>query len=115
MPKNRLDNRGVVLLMVLGTVLVVTILANVIMGIMLSQSRFTHHKVSRIQAYYAALAGANFAIENLRTGNWNQPGTFPLNDPDIPFSNTTTIVVTPAPPGVNADYQISVTTDYTLQ
>ena len=66
MPKNPLSQKqGAILLMVLGTILVVVILASVILSIILSHSRLTHHQVSRIQAYYAAQAGVNLAIENL--------------------------------------------------
>lgn len=65
--------KGVVLLLVLGTLLVVIILANVVLSIVSSQSRLTHHQVSRIQAYYASQAAVNYALEKLRLGsdgNW---------------------------------------------
>jgi len=41
--------------------------------ILTSQARFTHHNVSRIQAFYAAQAGTNYALEMLRTNdsNWD--------------------------------------------
>jgi len=64
------DKKGIVLLLVLGTILVVVILGGVILNIMLNQSRITEHEVRRIQAYYAALAGVNFALEQCRVGNW---------------------------------------------
>ncbi len=64
------QNKAVVLLFVLGTILVVVILANVVLRIMLNQSRLTHHQVSRIQAYYAAHAGIVDALEKLRTGDY---------------------------------------------
>src|SRR3989338_8459923 len=65
--------RGVVLFIVLGTLLVVVSLATVILSLILSHARLTHHQTSRIHAYYAALAGMNYAIEKLRVGtdsNW---------------------------------------------
>lgn len=62
--------KGILLFMVLGMILIIVILAIVILNIISSQSRFTHHQVSRIQAYYAAQAGMNLAIERLRTGVW---------------------------------------------
>ena len=61
---------------VLATLMVVIILATVILSIMSSQSRLTHHEVSRIQAYYAALAGMNLAYDMLRVGD-NNVGTWP--------------------------------------
>ncbi len=61
--------KGVVLLIVLGTLLVVASLATVILSLILSHSRLTHHQTSRIQAYYAAMAGVNYALEKLRIGH----------------------------------------------
>jgi Tfp pilus assembly protein PilX len=68
--------RGVVLFVVLATILLVVILSGVILKIISSQSRLTHHKVSRIKAYYAGRGMMNYALENLRTGAWaaNPPG-----------------------------------------
>ncbi|MCX5705542.1 MAG: hypothetical protein NTZ92_05760 [Candidatus Omnitrophica bacterium] len=57
-------------MIVLATILIVVILASIIFGLVLSQSRLTHHQVSRIQAYYANQAAINFALENLRTSVW---------------------------------------------
>lgn len=65
--------RGVVLFIVLAALMVVIVLANIILSIMSSQSRLTHHEVSRIQAYYASFAGMNLAYDGLRTGNWTMP------------------------------------------
>lgn len=118
---------------VLGTILVVTILANVIMGLMLSQSRFTHHQVSRIQAYYACVAAMNYVLEQLRlgVGGWtpNPPSgalkyfclngcvdpvvpTFPiLNDADIPYNVQVTIY--PQESGTNRTTRLDIKTDYT--
>lgn len=65
--------RGIALLIVLATFLVIIFLSNIILGNVTSHSRLTHHQVSRIQAYYAAQAGMNLAMENLRTGSWPAP------------------------------------------
>ncbi|MBN2830736.1 MAG: hypothetical protein JXL82_00440, partial [Candidatus Omnitrophica bacterium] len=62
--------RGVVLFVVLATILLVIILSGVILRIISSQSRLTHHKVSRIKAYYAGRGMINYAFEMLRTGTW---------------------------------------------
>jgi len=61
---------GVVMLVVLGAIMVVIILANIIMTLMSSQSRLTHHQVSRIQAYYAAMGAINYTYEQLRQRVW---------------------------------------------
>jgi len=76
--KIRFNKKGVALLIVLGMLLIVTSLVAVILSIILSHPRLTHHEASRIQAYYAALAGINYAIEKLRLGddsNWQAPAT----------------------------------------
>jgi len=75
---NGFTKKGIALFMVLGTLLVVTTLAFVILNIILSHPRLTQHQVGRIQAYYAAQAGINYAIEKLRLGaaNWTSTGWF---------------------------------------
>jgi Tfp pilus assembly protein PilV len=73
MDKLKTNKRGIVLIITLVTLLVVIILANIILGIISSQSRLTHHQISRIQAYYANRAAANYALEQLRTGAWPVP------------------------------------------
>jgi Tfp pilus assembly protein PilX len=72
MPKHIINtNKGVVLIMVLSMILVVVALANIVILLISSQYRLTHHQASRIQAYYAAQAGMVLALENLRTGAWS--------------------------------------------
>jgi len=66
----RPNNRGIVLFTVLAVIFIAVILANVLLSLVSSHSRFTHHQVSRIQAYYAGQAGMNYALEKLRTGDW---------------------------------------------
>jgi len=75
----KLNNKGVALIIVLATILAIVILANLIMTMMLSSSRLTHHKVSRIQSYYASLAGVNYAINRLALKTdalWPETGTY---------------------------------------
>jgi Tfp pilus assembly protein PilX len=70
----RLDRKGIALFMVLATILVVVILCNIVLSIISSQSRLTHHEVSRIRAYYAAQAGLVYTMEKLRNGSWPSSG-----------------------------------------
>jgi len=67
-----MNSRGVALYFVLAILLVVVILANIILTFITSQTRLTGHQVKRIQAYYAAQAGMNLALEMLRNNdpNW---------------------------------------------
>jgi len=126
------DNKGVVLFIVLGLILVVVVLAAVILSIISSQSRLTHHQVTRIRAYYAAKAGMNLAFDKLRRGDWTQDNTAnkyycingnvdtgvtcaaTQNDADIPYH--VQIKVFPKnDPGINGTAKLEVKTDYTPQ
>ncbi len=73
-----LNNRGVILFIVIGLIMVVSVLAIVMLRIISSQSRLTHHQVSRIQSQYAAKAGFLYAFDKLRRNddpvNWPNSG-----------------------------------------
>lgn len=56
--------------MVLATILIVVVLANVVLTILSSQGRLTRHEVGRIQAFYAAQAGLIYTMEEIRLGTW---------------------------------------------
>lgn len=94
------DKRGVILIVVMGTIAVIVVLANVVLRIMTSQASLTQHQVSRIQAYYASMAGVNYALEKLRLGQWSaglysicNSGGCDVSDPEFPSptSNVTRI------------------------
>lgn len=122
------NKRGIVMFIVLATVLVVILLANILLGLVSSQSRLTHHQVSRIQAYYAARAGVNYAIEQLRLGNWHGgetaglcrsfPGPGCTNPPSpdstLPASiQLVSITVGNPGEGINGTIPITATATYT--
>ncbi len=117
-----MGKRGVILLIVIGTILLVSVLAAVILSIITSQSRLTQHQISRIQAYYAAMAGGNYAMENLRTGNWTTASYIPtLSDTSFPSSipsQSVSIVINPSgvsgcTPPSGSTACVSVTANYT--
>ncbi len=92
--------------MVLGTILIIVVLANVILSIILSQTRLTHHQISRIQAYYAALGGMNYALDMLRrgpaAGGWDT-ASCPAGSPcPIPFDLRKEIDADFWPPSINS-------------
>jgi hypothetical protein len=97
--KQKQDKKGVVLLIVIGTVFVVIFLANVVLSIITSHSRLTHHQVSRIQAYYASMAGINYALEQLRTGIWIAGTDCPSPGCQVPFDDLTNDF---RPPSINS-------------
>lgn len=101
--RRRLNSeKAAALFLVLAILLVVVILGEVVLNIMQRQSRFTHHKTSRIKAYYAAQAGMNYALEMLKTGTWTADAAikyacingcvdsvspaYTVADSDIPYS-----------------------------
>jgi Tfp pilus assembly protein PilX len=66
----KISRKGVALFMVLATILIVVVLANVVLTIISNHSRLTRHEVGRIQAYYAAQAGLVYTMEQIRNGTW---------------------------------------------
>jgi len=70
MLKIGINKSGIALFIVLTTVIVVVLLGDITLKFIASQNTFSHESVRRIQAYYAAKAGMNYALENLRTRTW---------------------------------------------
>jgi Tfp pilus assembly protein PilX len=131
MPHNK---KGVILFIVLATILIIVLLSGVVLSIISSQSRLTHHKVSRIKAYYAGKAMMVYTFEKLRAGTWTLPATgsvyyacssnyacidgvtktydLPATDADIPYKVQVTInPLKSTNPGGTADLQVK--TQYT--
>jgi len=119
-----------VLFFVLGTLLIVVIFASIVLNLILSNARLTYHQTSRIQAYYAAMAGTNYALEKLRTGDTNwipSPDTSPntrirtlcrsgcdVNEPDLPNSiQQVAIVIEAAGTGISGTRRLKATATYT--
>jgi len=129
------NKKGALLFIVLATIIVVVTLSIVILRIMLSQSRLTHHQVSRIQAQYAAKAGVLYALDKLRLNNdpcWQDripvalyvrnmrrlgDPSFPTCDiiePDLPLSiDHVEITVDVPASGVSGTRKVSAKTIYT--
>lgn len=76
MSRSTIRQKGVILYMILVSILITVVIAGIILNIITNQARFSHHEVSRIQAYYAAMAGVNYAIERLRSGCWTSSSAF---------------------------------------
>ncbi len=111
------SEKGIVLLLVLSLIMIGAVLAGVIMNITLSHFELTRHKVQRIRAYYAALAGMNLAFEQLRVGNssWTAGGNHTLcesgcdvNDADIPYRVDINIT-----PTGGSNYTLNISANYT--
>jgi Tfp pilus assembly protein PilX len=130
MIKSCSNSRGVALFIVLAALAIVVILADVVLNIMLSQNRLTHHQVSRIRAYYAAQAGMVYTLEMLKSGIWAPDSsntkyachrscidsvvasyTIPT-DADIPYNIQVTIYPR-GTGGISGTTRVNVKTDYT--
>lgn len=72
------NKKGIALYLVLATLVVIIILANIVLGLVSNQSRFAFHQTSRIQAYYAAQMGVNYAMDRLISNdiNWTSAAAF---------------------------------------
>jgi Tfp pilus assembly protein PilX len=128
---------GVVLLIVLGTLLVVIVLAGFILNIISNQSRLSNHQISRIKAYYASKGMMNYALEMLREGTWVADSTVNVTachgdcagfgvpsptysiptDVDIPYN--VLVIIYPLNSAENTDLdgnvtQINIKADYTF-
>lgn len=77
MPKPIPSEKGIVLYIVLVSILAALVIAGSILNLILSQTRFSQHETNRTQAYYAALAGANYGFDRLRSNSqpscWGAP------------------------------------------
>lgn len=67
---NRVKAKASALLFVLVMLFIVTLLANVVLRIMLNQSRLSRHRIWRVRGLYAAQAARVLTMEKLRTGIW---------------------------------------------
>ncbi|MCM8801481.1 MAG: SurA N-terminal domain-containing protein [Candidatus Omnitrophica bacterium] len=67
------NKKAIAMVVILGTIVIVFVLAGAILVMSSSQSRLVHHQVSRIQGYYASMLGVNYAYRQLYTGAWLIP------------------------------------------
>lgn len=113
---------GTALIFLMATIIMVFVLSGVMASLVLNQTRFSHHEISRVKAYYAALAAMNLARDNLRTGTWTGGGSeytlcneswCDAYDYDIPCPVIITINDDPDPGHPNA-YILRIEVDYTF-
>ncbi len=128
-------SKGYMLFVVLSTIIIVALFANILMIIVVSQGRLTKHISSRTQAYYAARGAMYYAYEKLRsndavwvgpppqktfyfcrqTSGCHLPAALQVIDPDIPACIQELRVEVDAPgSGPHNSRRIQVIADYTL-
>jgi len=113
MPQYKPAQKGVVLLIVLGTIITIMFLAGAILTVITNHSRLTQHQIDRIKAYYASKAMMNYTMEKLRKGTalggWDAAAgytyachgncsglgvpspDYTITDSDVPFNTLVTI------------------------
>lgn len=121
---NRAKVKASALLFVLVMLIIVILLANVVLQIMLNQSRLSWHRIWRVQALYAAQAARVLTMERLRNGNWqsyciNCGAGVNVRDDDIPYVVDIVIhnigdspAVNPAAPTFRGSAPIEITVNY---
>jgi Tfp pilus assembly protein PilX len=121
MPAIRAREKGVALFVILAVVFVAVALAGTILNLMLSQTRLTHHQVSRIQAFYAAQAGMNYAFNRMRRdGCASYPCVWTIcrsgctqEEPGLPAAvNNVTITVYPKGGTIDGINNVTITANY---
>lgn len=124
MPRSGYSQKGIALYLVLATLFIVFVLGTIILNFMSSQSSLTHHQVSRVQAYYAAQAALNYALDMLRKDPaWQVNTTFQrtmcasgcdIDDEDLPsVINYITIKVGTYGSGLENTREVTATVNYT--
>lgn len=128
--KKQRHKRGILLFIVLGMLFITLILMTIILNIIPTQSRITLHQIRRIQAYYAAMAGVNYAIDKLRRNDdpvcWSTAGSYTwslcssgcsnacdINDSAFPDFLQVAITVDNPNTGINNTRPINVRVVYT--
>lgn len=102
MPKSKDSQKGVLLLIVLGTIITVAILAGVILKLITSQSYLTLHQINRIKAYYAARGMMNYAQYKIRNGGVWAPA--PAGSRIIKYACHRGCLTGAIPPGYSSSY-----------
>jgi len=100
MVKIGINKSGIALFIILATIFIVLLLGDITLKFIAGQNRFSHERVNRIQAYYAAKAGMNYALEMLRVGTWtftpntcSDPTGCSVTDSNFPSSITSVKVI----------------------
>lgn len=105
--------KAAVLIVVLGTMLVLTILALVAVNLMTQESRIAEHKIRRIQAFYAAQGAIVHATERLRRNGTAAATLADINDDDPSIGGIPTdITVSAADVTEPSDFRVRVDADY---
>ena len=60
--------KSIVLVIVMGIVIVIAFLALAVAYLLSQQARIAEHKIRRMRAYYAAMAGVVYAFDEARNG-----------------------------------------------
>ena len=65
------NQKGIILMIVLIFIIVLSITAAVVIGLMTNQARIAEYQIKRMRAFYTAEAAHTYVLEQLRTGARN--------------------------------------------
>jgi len=111
--------RGIVLVTVIGVMLIVIFLVLAVIYLMTQEAYVTEHKIKRMRAYYAAMAGVVYAQDKLAYNSSYSGGSinigggtvgYPLGG--IPVNITVDNVISDPTSAVNGTSPIRVTVNY---
>jgi Tfp pilus assembly protein PilX len=120
-----IKRKAVILIVVMGTLLIISILCVIALYIMTQESRIAEHKIKRMRALYAAQAGLVVTFESLRKGDWTTYNSYYcingpvdsgvsctdiITDSEIPYN--VQIYVGPQGGGISNTTQIEVKVEY---
>ena len=115
-----MNKKGIALFVVIGVIMLVTLAANTILNVILSQTRLARHETGRIQAFYAAKAGIYHAIDRLsREDPPYCPANscqYPLVDAAFPNSIISVVInIGDFGTGINGTRRVDSTATFTFQ
>lgn len=67
------NQKGIILMIVLIFIIVLSITAAVVIGLMTNQARIAEYQIKRIRAFYTAEAAHTYVLEQVRTGAKSPP------------------------------------------
>ena len=71
--KRMANQKGIILMIVLIFIIVLSITAAVVIGLMTNHARIAEYQIKRIKAFYTAEAARTYVFEQLRTGTKSPP------------------------------------------
>ncbi len=108
--------KGIVLIIVMGIMIAIVFLALGVSYVLSQQARVAEHKIKRMRAYYAAMAGVVYAFDKLRNGTNPDKASFKIGNGiyGYPSGGLKVKIAKKDNKGPDGTDKIDVTVDYSL-